>query len=190
MCACTPACAPASRSGTSARAGHQPQRFVSALPAPAATTMTLNWLVDVIASLLAIWFRPAGLFARGCARRTSITELIVFGRTHHSSRRTAVRFRSSCVRECPASLARAGHRPTSDGAASGGARTCSAGATTDLTEPRPRAVLCRGQRLGPNAGGGAGRGLGGCRWCEVVAVGLVAGTVPRLPVSWFGVSGS
>jgi hypothetical protein len=50
--------------------------------------------------------------------------------------------------------------------------------------------LSRFQRLGPNAGGGAERGLGACRSCEVVVVRLVAVAAPRLAGSWFGVCGS
>jgi hypothetical protein len=46
------------------------------------------------------------------------------------------------------------------------------------------------QRLGRNAGGGAERGLGGCRSCGVVVVRLVVGTALGVAGSWFGVCGS
>jgi hypothetical protein len=47
----------------------------------------------------------------------------------------------------------------------------------------------RFQRLGPNAGGGAERGMGGCWWGDVVVVCLVGGTALRVAGSWFGVCG-
>jgi hypothetical protein len=47
----------------------------------------------------------------------------------------------------------------------------------------------RFQRLGPNAGGGAERGTGGCL-CDVVVVRLVAGIAAGVEGSWFGVCSS
>ena len=47
-----------------------------------------------------------------------------------------------------------------------------------------------GQRLGPNAGGGAKRGTGGCWWKRLVGVRLVAGIASGVAGCWFGVSGS
>ena len=46
------------------------------------------------------------------------------------------------------------------------------------------------QRLGPNAGGGAKRGLGGCRSRDGVVLCLVAGAALAAAGSMFGVWGS
>jgi hypothetical protein len=46
------------------------------------------------------------------------------------------------------------------------------------------------QRLGPNAGGDAKRGLGGCRSRDGVVICLVAGAAWAVAEAWFGVSGS
>ena len=62
---------------------------------------------------------------------------------------------------------------------------------TSLSEMHLRRCDGRGsQRLGPNAGGGAERGLGGCWSSDVVVVRLVAGTASGVAGSWFGVCGS
>jgi hypothetical protein len=47
----------------------------------------------------------------------------------------------------------------------------------------------RFQRLGPNAGGGAQHGTGGCRACDVVVVRGVARTAVGVAASWLGVCG-
>jgi hypothetical protein len=47
-----------------------------------------------------------------------------------------------------------------------------------------------GQRLGPNAGGGAKRGTGGCGPNDVVRLLMVAGTALADAGCWFGLSGS
>jgi hypothetical protein len=46
------------------------------------------------------------------------------------------------------------------------------------------------QRLGPNVGGGAERGLAGCSFGDLLVVRLVAGTALALVVAAFGVCGS
>jgi hypothetical protein len=47
----------------------------------------------------------------------------------------------------------------------------------------------RFQRVGPTAGGGAERGLGGCWSCDVVVVRLVDGTALGVGGSWLGICG-
>jgi hypothetical protein len=47
-----------------------------------------------------------------------------------------------------------------------------------------------GQRLGPNARGGAERGTGGCRSNDIVRVLLVAGIASGVAGSWFAACGS
>jgi hypothetical protein len=45
------------------------------------------------------------------------------------------------------------------------------------------------QRLGPNAGGGAERGTGRCRFSDVVVVRLITGTALEVAGPWFGICG-
>ena len=61
--------------------------------------------------------------------------------------------------------------------------------TTETHLRRRGGREARFQRLGPTAGGGAERGLGGCWRGDVVVVRLVAGTV-AVAGFWLGVCGS